>query len=143
MSKISRLGYKAYLLHKSGAQSQRGIKFDFTFDEWVAWWEENLGPDWFQRRGRGTGKYVMARYGDSGPYAGWNVKCITHSQNSKEQPKRAVLTEDQVRTIYLNVYEKSKGNSKSQLAKQFGVSKDTVRSIRRKRTWRSVTDLLD
>ncbi len=38
--------------HKS---KKRGIEFLFTFEEWVNWWETQLGPDWFKKRGRKKG----------------------------------------------------------------------------------------
>jgi len=43
---------------------ERGIYFRFEFEEWLAWWKENLGPNWFEMRGRKKGQYVMARYKD-------------------------------------------------------------------------------
>ena len=131
---------KAFMLHKSGA-GQRGIEFHFAFEEWVAWWEASLGPGWLALRGKKLGQYVMARNNDIGPYAPWNVKCITHSQNSREQPKNGKLTEEQVIFIYRKL--RARQMTKKQLAKQFDVSHHTVREITRKRTWRSVTDPLD
>lgn len=131
--------------HRNGAK-RRGIRFDFSYEDWVGWWKHNLGDDWRNKRGCRKDKYVMARYGDKGPYAPWNVKCITHSENSREQTKKircAKLTIEQVAIIYQNVWQREKGNSKAVLAKRFNVSVDTVISIRKKETWRSVTDLLD
>jgi hypothetical protein len=50
---------------------KRGISFEFTFDEWVEWWGDEINS-----RGCGAGQYVMARISDSGPYHPSNVfKC--------------------------------------------------------------------
>jgi hypothetical protein len=60
---------------------RRGIEFLFTFEEWRDWW---LTDDRWPRRGRGGDKLVMARNGDTGPYAPWNVHCCTYEQNQAE-----------------------------------------------------------
>lgn len=71
-------GYpKAYAGQKRGARG-RGIKWEFTFASWIAVWEES-GK--FAQRGRGADKYVMARFGDVGPYSPTNVYICTNSQN--------------------------------------------------------------
>jgi len=64
---------------KHNAVSVRHIEWRLTFPEWMAIW---LASGHFHERGRGG--YVMARYGDIGPYSVTNVKIITHSQNSVE-----------------------------------------------------------
>jgi hypothetical protein len=83
---------EAYYSHKHHAK-ERGIPFLFTLKEWTAWWEKELGPDWFQKRGCKAGEYVMARLGDEGPYAPDNVKCILHTSNSSERKRRGCLME--------------------------------------------------
>ena len=75
--------YTAFKRQKSHA-IKRGIYFRFTFEEWTAWWEENLGPDWFKKRGRRKGQYVMARFEDKGIYTWWNVRCATVEENRKD-----------------------------------------------------------
>jgi len=64
--------------------NKRKIAFNFTFEEWISWWESNLGQDWFSKRGSRLGQYVMARLGDKGPYSPENVKCITSEENHIE-----------------------------------------------------------
>jgi hypothetical protein len=59
---------------------RRGIAFCFTFEEWRAWWRQNLPPD--AARGRRRGQYVMARRGDQGAYEASNVVCVTTKQNA-------------------------------------------------------------
>ncbi len=69
---------KAFNTQKYDA-ANRGISFDFkSFDEWLNWWE-NTGH--LPERGPYKGQYVMARYGDTGPYEIGNIQCITSSQN--------------------------------------------------------------
>src|ERR1700743_3822258 len=77
----------AFSDHKHNARV-RGIAFDFTLDEWVAWWEGQLGPDWSKMRGCKKHQYVMARYYDDGPYAAHNVKCLTVTENHLERNRR-------------------------------------------------------
>lgn len=74
-----------YNKHKWTATKQRGIDFDFTFEEWCAWWEKHLGPNWAVMRGCKKGQYVMSRRGDKGPYAAHNVRCILAEHNHLER----------------------------------------------------------
>jgi hypothetical protein len=74
---------RAYAVQKARA-ARRGISFEFSFEEWMAWWEQQLGPDWLSKRGRLRHQFQMARYGDIGPYRIDNVKCITATQNLNE-----------------------------------------------------------
>jgi len=59
----------------------RSIQWLFTQDTWFEWWEQT--GKWHQR-GPFRNQYVMARFNDSGPYAPWNVKCITCTENIRE-----------------------------------------------------------
>jgi hypothetical protein len=60
---------------------QRGILFFLTFEEWCEIW--NRSGHLFER-GRGRGKFCMARFNDSGAYQVGNVKIITHETNTSE-----------------------------------------------------------
>lgn len=71
---------EAYRSHKSRAVSY-GIPFLLTFYEWAAIWEES---GHLLERGRKKGQYVMARFGDTGPYSTDNVKIITNADNIRE-----------------------------------------------------------
>jgi|SRR6185369_15376265 len=73
----------AYYNHLAKAR-RRGIPFEFTFEEWVNWWEDHLGGNWFKKRGSHKGQYVMARFNDAGPYTPKNVKCILCTENASE-----------------------------------------------------------
>jgi hypothetical protein len=69
-----------YAEHRRNA-ARRAIPFLLTFDQWWAWWQED--GRW-ERRGRHTGALVMARYGDTGPYAVGNIYAATPRQNIAE-----------------------------------------------------------
>lgn len=58
----------------------RGIDWQLTFGQWWRLWQQS-GK--FQERGRKRGQYVMARIGDSGPYAIGNVQIIECSDNAR------------------------------------------------------------
>lgn len=135
-----------YGTHKESSR-RRGIKFQFTYEEWVAWWVKNLGPRWMKLRGHRSGQYVMARNGDSGPYAPHNVKCITANQNHSDTAKngtsttgiknaQAKLTEADVKSIYLST------DDMFVTARKYGVHHDYVSRIRRGRGWKHITSEL-
>ena len=58
---------------------QRGVEWLFTFDEWLEVWKES---GHYAERGRGPGRYQMARLGDCGPYANWNVRIVRMEANA-------------------------------------------------------------
>ncbi len=68
-----------YYAHKSIARI-RQIPFEFTFEEWKSVW---LNSGKWEERGRGSGKYCMARFNDIGPYSVNNVYITTNNENSK------------------------------------------------------------
>ena len=124
---------------------KRGIEMHFTFEEWCAWWENQLGPDWFKLRGRRKGQYCMARYKDNGPYAAHNVRCKTVEYNHAEYnlyrkvpkgPQRPKLNDKTVTDIYL-----AKGKY-TEIAKQFGVGKYQVHCIKTKKYYTNITSKL-
>lgn len=78
---IPRKAYDAYRSQVYNAR-QRGIPFLMNIDDWWAWW--TLDGRWEKRGLRGNG-LVMARRGDVGPYAIWNIYCCNHSQNMADQ----------------------------------------------------------
>lgn len=69
-----------YVRHRLNAK-QRGIPFQLTFEEWWSIWQKS--GHWHER-GHGGKHYVMARFGDKGPYAIDNVKIITNDENMRE-----------------------------------------------------------
>jgi hypothetical protein len=69
--------YKAYRHCKYDAKN-RGIDFLLTFEEWLAIWEDS---GYLAERGCRRGQYVMARFGDEGPYIVGNVEIILATQN--------------------------------------------------------------
>lgn len=67
----------AYNRQKARAKD-RNIEWFFTFDEWLFVCESSGKAN---LRGKGRGKYVMARIGDVGPYCKENIEIILYEQN--------------------------------------------------------------
>ncbi len=65
---------------KSNA-GKRGIEWRLTFQEWWSIWVDS--GKWY-RRGKMIGEYVLARFGDHGPYSVDNVYITTTSQNIRD-----------------------------------------------------------
>lgn len=72
--------WNAYRGHRKRATS-RGILFLLTFKEWLTIWRES---GHLHECGNRRGQYVMARYGDKGPYAVGNVRICTTDENREE-----------------------------------------------------------
>lgn len=68
-----------YACHRYTAKT-RGIEWLFTFETWMAAWEDK-----FHLRGRQSHELVMARRGDCGPYSPQNVRIITKRENDLER----------------------------------------------------------
>lgn len=64
------------------AVNRRNIDWKLTYEEWLDIWGDKV-----IQRGRGKGKFVMARYNDTGPYCVGNVYIQEHSENSKDAHK--------------------------------------------------------
>lgn len=60
---------------------KRGIAWEIEFSDWIDVWRSS-GK--MALRGRGAGKYVMARHGDVGPYSKANVAIKEWSANLGE-----------------------------------------------------------
>jgi hypothetical protein len=71
---------RKYSNHSCGAK-RRGIPFEISFPEWMNVW---ISSGHWNERGRKGHQYVMARYGDTGPYTVDNVTIITFKQNASE-----------------------------------------------------------
>lgn len=78
---------RVWFNRKAGDAKQRGIAFEFTLDEWWAWWRTD--DRWTRRGSRGPDQLVMARHGDVGPYSPDNVRCITAAENLREAVETA------------------------------------------------------
>jgi len=72
-----RLPLGIYYSQKASAK-RRGIPFLLTFEEWWKVWQDS--GHWLER-GKGRGKYCMARYFDRGPYKVHNVRIIRFEDN--------------------------------------------------------------
>jgi len=71
---------RKYCCHRNRAK-RSGIEWELTYIKWYTIWVKS--GHWHER-GRKRGQYVMARYGDKGPYSEDNVKIITTSENLSE-----------------------------------------------------------
>lgn len=80
---------KAFTNQRSHAR-QRGIEFLLSFEDWLEIWKASGKLD---QRGRGKSKFVMARFGDVGPYKKSNVSIISAQQNSSEGNTGKIVTE--------------------------------------------------
>lgn len=90
----NRVGYPDYLTDdlrwklKSDFHMQRvsargrGIGFELTWDQWLNIW---IVSGHLLERGKGAGKYCMARHGDVGPYAVGNVSIVTFEENLRDR----------------------------------------------------------
>jgi hypothetical protein len=105
-----------YKCHKANAK-WRGVAFLLTFDEWWGIW--NASGKW-EQRGRQTGRYVMARFGDAGPYAMGNVRICTSQENNSEG-HRGKLVSDATRKLLSDI-AKARGpiNDKQRAALAMG-----------------------
>lgn len=70
---------KQYEWQKYNAK-RRNIDFLLTYEEWISIWGDKI-----TLRGRGKGKYCMARLNDTGPYSIDNIEIILFEQNNKDQ----------------------------------------------------------
>ena len=130
-------------LHARKHAKERNIKFKFTKEQWVKWWEQNLGPRWINKRGPRIGQYVMARKMDRGCYELNNVKCVLSSENHKERKllghhshgeihPRSKLSNAKV----IAIRRSSKTNR--ELADKYGVHIETIRYARLNQTWQHI-----
>lgn len=68
-----------YVEQKTQAKS-RGIPWEISFEDWWTIWQES--GHWEHR---GSGKYMMCRTGDSGPYSIENVRIDSATGNIRER----------------------------------------------------------
>jgi hypothetical protein len=68
-----------YRIQKENAR-KRNIIFDLSYEQWLEIWGDKIS-----QRGRGRGKYCMARNNDTGPYNIDNVRIIPFEENNREQ----------------------------------------------------------
>lgn len=69
----------------------RRIEFLLTFEDWLNIWKDS---GHYHERGCFKGQYVMARYGDIGPYAINNVKIIPSTENVREAQLGKVVSKN-------------------------------------------------
>lgn len=86
-----------YLCQRTAA-GKRGVAWEISFPEWIAVW---AASDCWNLRGRGIGRYCMARHGDIGPYKVNNISiqlCEKNSRDGIEVGRPAMRLAHQLRT---------------------------------------------
>lgn len=126
----------AYYQQKHTSKT-RGIPFELTRVEWFKWWEDNLGPDWYEKRGRKTGQYVMARIGDVGPYKLGNIKCILCTDNCKEMKRERIQFSAVTKELAAQIYQAD--GCMAYLSQMHKVGYHTVYDIRNSRSFVALT----
>jgi hypothetical protein len=109
---------RAYNDQKAGARSRKDrngnpIEWLFTREMWIDLWLKS--GKWHQRGCR-RGQYVMARIGDIGPYAPWNVEIKTVGENHSEGHKGRPKSEEARKKMREAGKGKGKGISKPKMA---------------------------
>ena len=108
---------------------KRGIQWELTFEQWLTAWGDKL-----EKRGTGRNNYVMARYGDAGPYAAGNVYICTALQNSTDRKVfPAKLAEQDV--PYVRHWLRT-GFLQREVAAAFGVNPSVISRINTGHVWR-------
>jgi hypothetical protein len=77
--------YSKLRFYRHRAQAKyRKISFEFTWEEWHAWWLSHGIDRNIPSEERGAQRLCMCRYKDIGPYAPDNVYLATLAQNSSD-----------------------------------------------------------
>lgn len=110
---------------------ERGIPFLLTFGEWLDIWTRS-GK--LEKRGKGRGRYCMARFNDQGAYQTTNVEIIPYEKNLSdahcgERHPQAKLTWQKVQQIREEYVFKSREHNISQLARRYGVSYCAIQRV--------------
>jgi len=134
----------AYLSQKH-TSAKRGIEFNLTWQEWITWW---IDTGHIRERGKGKGKYVMARPGDKGPYSLKNIKCITQEQNATEahlgkatsDSTKQLMSEASLGKPKSTLHRENIKKSKQHLSKQT-IDRMTTAANNRKPKYKYITPL--
>jgi hypothetical protein len=121
--------------------ARRGISFEMPFQVWTAWWEKQLGPDWFQKRGKRRGQYVMARKGDKGPYKIGNISCLKTEDNVSQMKRSPEMFSATPPDVIRQIYESD--GCMAEISQRFKVKYTTVYDIRSDRSWTKLTKEMD
>ena len=81
--------WQAYRAQRNNA-NRRSIPWDFDYYKWLKFWSDS---GHLEDRGRGKGKYCMARRGDEGPYSLENCYITKYEDNSGEPQVQAKAAE--------------------------------------------------
>lgn len=123
---MERKGPKQPFFRQRQNARTRGIEWSLTFEEWQQIW---VASGQLLNRGRKKGQYVMARFGDKGPYSISNVEIIQNGDNTRAAHtgrKRSTQTKERIRIA--NTGKKCSDETKAKLSSLFAgrnISADT------------------
>jgi len=80
---------------------QRGIEFQFTYEEWIKWWGSDI-----DKRGRGKDNLVMARKGDTGPYHPDNVIKLPNKDNVSAGNAGKIVSKETCKKLSESAYKR-------------------------------------
>lgn len=116
----------------------RGIEWQFTYEQWVAWWERHLGPKWLEKRGPRKGQYIMGRKGDEGPYHSDNVYCVTAEGNVSDSYRNGKQNTKIPEADVLKIYHDER--TYREIAEDYGIEEGRVGWIKAKKAFVWVTE---
>lgn len=90
MEKLKQPYYRQFMQQRANAKT-RGIEWQFTYDEWIEWWGEDI-----TKRGKGGDCLAMLRENDEGPYCADNCRKGTQRENALELHSYKVHTQKEL-----------------------------------------------
>jgi DNA-binding CsgD family transcriptional regulator len=129
-------GTKSHLYWRQRRSAKnRRIEWNMTFPEWCQIWADS--GKW-ELRGRGRGRYCMARIADSGAYEVGNVRIITTEENIREGYVTTPSAERQKVNVHLSLIREKQdralelslaGKTNKEIALEMGISPPYVRQL--------------
>lgn len=107
------VGKNAFRMQRRSA-GYRGIEWKLTMWQWWNIWLES--GKW-EMRGRGRGRYCMARTNDFGPYEIGNVSIITTEQNASDAHKKIGRRQTRKRCDMTGIYKMYPGYARPYVVK--------------------------
>ena len=95
------LPYNRQYHEQKGNARRRGIEFNFTYQEWLDWWGDDI-----EQRGKGFNKLVMARKNDQGAYHPDNVVKMLNQENVRDGNLNKVITDEYREKLSIASYKR-------------------------------------
>ena len=103
----------------------RGISFNLSYEDWLEMW---LVSGKWSNRGKESGKYVMCRFGDVGPYSKRNCYIGTVEQNNRDRWEDVEKIDDSKAAQIYEMYTVTDITQK-EIVTHFGVDQSYVSRI--------------